>query len=96
MRFIQEFGFTVRQGQREAFQRWLIEHEEELARSYPEGTRHLGTFATVYSSEKHAGEFRVFIELDSYGAQDRLAAAAKDPESEHGRLLRGGDRVRRR
>ena len=59
-----------------------------MARTHPEGTRYLGTFVTVYSSEKHAGEYRVFIEMDSYGAQDRLAAAGKDAESEHGRLLR--------
>ena len=40
MRFIQEFGFTVKVGEEEAYQQWLIENEAALAASYPEGTRH--------------------------------------------------------
>jgi hypothetical protein len=88
MRFIQEFGFTVKLGQEEAHQRWMVENEEAFARSHPEGTRYLGTFSAVLSSEKQAGFYRTFIELDSYAALDRLAAANKDPSSEFGRLNR--------
>ena len=54
MRFIQEFGFTVKIGQEEAHQQWLVEHEGALAASYPEGTKYLGTFATVFSTDKQA------------------------------------------
>ena len=88
MRFIQEFGFTVKVGQDEAHQKWLVENEEKLAQSHPEGTRYLGTFATVFSTDKQAGNYRTFVELDSYAALDRLAAAAKDASSDFGRLNR--------
>ena len=88
MRFIQEFGFTVKVGEEEAYQKWLVENEAALAASYPEGTRHLGVFVTVFSSEKQAGFYRHFAELDSYAAMDRLAAAMKDASSDFGRLNR--------
>jgi hypothetical protein len=42
----------------------------------------------VYSSEKNAGFYRLFAELDSYAALDRLAAAMKDESSDFGRLNR--------
>jgi hypothetical protein len=88
MRFIQEFGYTVKVGQYEAHQKWLIENSEALAKSMPAGTRYIGTFAVVMTSEKNAGSYRVLFELDSYGAMDKLAALTKDPKSEYGRLAR--------
>lgn len=88
MRFIQEFGFTVKVGQDEAHQQWMLENEQMFALAHPEGTRYLGTFATVFTTDKQSGSYRTFIELDSYGAMDRLAAAAKDASSEFGRLNR--------
>ncbi|HEY6056913.1 MAG TPA: hypothetical protein VIV06_02725 [Candidatus Limnocylindrales bacterium] len=88
MRFIQEFGYTVKVGQDEAQQRWLIENDEALAKAMPAGTRYIGTFTVVFSSEKNAGSYRMLIELDSYGAMDKLAALNKDPQSEFGRLMR--------
>ena len=88
MRFIQEFGFTVKIGEEEAHQAWLVANEEKLAAAHPEGTRYLGTFATVFSTDKQAGGYRSFLELDSYAAMDRLAAAAKDASGEFGRLSR--------
>jgi hypothetical protein len=88
VRFIQEFGFTIKVGQEEAHQRWMVENEEKLARAHPEGTRYIGTFATVFTTDKRSGGYRSFVELDSYGAMDRLAAASKDASSEFGRLNR--------
>lgn len=88
MRFIQEFGYTVKVGQDAAHQAWLLENDRALAASMPKGTRYLGTFVVVFSSEKQAGSYRILIELDSYGAMDTLAALNKDPDSEYGRLLR--------
>jgi hypothetical protein len=88
MRFIQEFGFTVRVGQDEAHQQWMVENEEKLATSHPKGCRYLGTFTTVFTTDKQAGGYRSFVELDSYAALDRMAAAAKDANSEFGRLNR--------
>jgi hypothetical protein len=88
MRFIQEFGYTVKVGKDEAHQAWLAENETRLAATYPEGTKYLGTFATIFSSEKRSGFYKTYIEMDSYAAMDRLAAAGKDPSSEFGKLLR--------
>jgi hypothetical protein len=88
MRFIQEFGYTVKVGQDEAHQKWHIENGAALAKSMPAGTRYIGTFAVVLSSEKNAGSYRSLFELDSYGALDKLAALTKDPKSEYGRLVR--------
>ena len=88
MRFISDVGFTIKLGQEEAHQKWLMENEERLAKAYPEGTRYIGTFSVVMSSEKQAGFYRSLVELDSYAALDRLAAASKDASSEFGRLQR--------
>jgi len=88
VRFIQEFGYTVKVGQEEAHQKWLAENEAKLAKAHPEGTRYIGTFATVFTTDKQAGNYRTFVELDSYGAMDRMAAASKDASSEFGRLNR--------
>jgi hypothetical protein len=88
MRFIQEIGYTVKIGKDEAHQRWLIENDAALRAAAPKGTKYIGTFAVVMSSEKSAGSYKQLIELDSYGALDAAAAANKDPKSELGRLLR--------
>ena len=88
MRFIQEFGFTVKVGMEEAHQQWLAKNEAALAAAHPEGTRYIGTFATVFNTDKQAGNYRSFVELDSYAALDRLAAAGKDASSDFGRLSR--------
>ena len=88
MRFMSEIGFTIKLGQEEAYQRWLIDNEAAYAASMPEGVRHLGVFVTAFSSEKHAGFYRLFAELDSYAALDRMAAANKDETSEFSRLNR--------
>ncbi len=88
MRFIQEFGFSVKVGMEEEHQAWLVENEPKLAEAFPEGVRYLGTFSTVFSSEKKSGFYKVYFELDSYGAMDRIAAAVKDESSPLGTLIR--------
>jgi hypothetical protein len=88
MRFVQEFGYAVLPGKEEPHQAWVEANEEALRAAHPDGTRLIGIFTTVYSSEKQAGFYRVFTELDSYAAIDGLAAAAKDAGSDFGRLIR--------
>ena len=88
MRFISETGFTVKAGEEEAHQRWWDENEPALAASTPEGVKYIGTFIMVFTSEKQSGFYKTYLEFDSYGAMDRLAAATRDPDSEFGRLLR--------
>jgi hypothetical protein len=88
MRFIQEFGYSVPPGKDEQHQAWVQANEEALRAAHPEGARLIGIFATVVSTEKQAGFYRVFTELDSYAVMDRLAAAGKDADSDFGRLIR--------
>ena len=88
MRFINEAGFSVRVGHEEALQRWLTANEERMARSYPEGTEYLGTYVTVFTSEKTAGGHRVLERLSSYADLDRLAALGKDGTTEYAKVWR--------
>jgi hypothetical protein len=88
MRFIQEFGYSVKVGQDEAHQRWITENDAAIKASAPTGSVYVGAFAVVYGTEKQAGGYRLLTELDSYAALDASAAAAKDPDSEWGRLIR--------
>jgi hypothetical protein len=88
MRFIAESGYSVKLGKEEAHQQWLQENDAALVASMPDGVKYLGTFVTVASSEKQSGFYKTYLELDSYGAQDRLAAANKDAGSDFGRLMR--------
>ena len=82
MKFIQISGYTVKIGQSEAHQKWLIDNDERIRRATPPGGKYIGTFAAIFSSEKGAGDYRSVFELDSYGALDVGAASAKDPDSE--------------
>jgi hypothetical protein len=88
MRLIQEFGYTVRIGQEEAHQRWVMENDAALRTASPAGTNYIGTFVVVVSSEKQAGFYKQLIGLDNYAALDGAAAAAKDENSDFGRLVR--------
>jgi hypothetical protein len=88
MRFIQQFGYTVKVGKDEAHQQWLIDNDERMRAACPPGSKYIGTFTVVYSSEKQAGSYMALFELDSYGAMDASAAANKDPNNEFGKLLR--------
>ena len=78
MDFIAEFGFDTKQGKAHEFQKWLAENESKLAAACPEGVEYVGTYAAIFSSEKHAGGYRQFLRMESYGAQDALAAAMKE------------------
>lgn len=79
MRFIQENGYDVEQGRAGEYKAWLEENEAELAKSCPAGVEYLGTFAVVYSDHREGGGFRTLFQLDSYGAQDAMAAALGEP-----------------
>jgi hypothetical protein len=78
MNFMVEFGFDVKQGKANDFQKWLSENESKLAAACPPGAEYVGTYGVIYSSEKQAGGFRQFFRLESYGAQDAMAAAMKE------------------
>ena len=88
MRFIQQFGYTVKVGQDEAHQKWVIENDAKLRAAAPPGSKYIGTFSVIFSSEKNAGSYLVLMELDSYGAMDAGAAAMKDANGDWGKLIR--------
>ncbi len=79
MDFILEQGYDVKKGKLGEFQKWLAANEKELRNSAPEGCEYIGTYVVVASSEKKAGFARTLWRLDSYGAQDHLAHAGKEP-----------------
>ena len=78
MNFIAEFGFDVKKGQAQDFQRWLSENESKIPAACPAGIEYIGTYAVIYSSEKHAGGYRQLLRMENYGSQDALAAAMKE------------------
>ena len=78
MDFITEFGFDVKKGQSRNLQQWLSENESKLAAECPSGVEYVGTYAVIYTSEKHAGAYRQLFRMESYGSQDALAAAMKE------------------
>lgn len=88
MRFIEEWGYSVPAGMEEEHQAWVKANEEAFAAAWPQGTRLLGIFTTVFSSEKSAGFYRLFVELESYAAMDQMAATMNDASTEFGRLVR--------
>lgn len=75
MHFMSIQGYDINEGRMGEFQAWLRDNEKELAQSMPEGVEYVGTFVAPFSSEKKAGSVFTVAKLDSYGAQDRLAAA---------------------
>ena len=86
MDFLNIGGFDVRPGESKAFQKWVRENIEALRDNMPQGTELVGIYATMFSSEKDTGNYRVIMRLDSYGAMDNFAAAAAE-DSEFSRLL---------
>lgn len=88
MRLIQEIGYSVKLGAEEAHQRWLTDNDAALRAASPAGTNYIGTFAVIVSTEKHAGFYKQLIGLDNYAALDAIAEAAKDGDTDLGRLLR--------
>lgn len=88
MNFIEEWGFTVKVGQEEAFQQWVAANEDALRQTSPKGSEYLGVYAVIYTSEKQAGSFKLLIRHDSYADLDTAAAAGKDANSEFSRLSR--------
>lgn len=80
MDFILTYGYEIALGKASEFQRWANANEQAWKDAMPEGTAYAGTYAAVFSTEKNAGSFFTIYQLDSYGAQDRLAAALKEGE----------------
>jgi hypothetical protein len=83
-----EQGFNIKRGQEEAFQKWIADKDELAKKAAPTGVEYLGTYIVSFSSEKKGGEYRTLWRLDSYAAFDAFEEAARDSESDWGRLSR--------
>lgn len=86
MAFIAQLGGDLKEGKTREFQEWLRANEKELANSYPDGARYIGTYFTIYA-ERGTGQVHTFVELESYGTQDLLAAAGRDEDSTFAKLV---------
>ena len=88
MALILEQGFNVKRGQEEAFQKWTEDTDELTRKASPPGVEYLGTYIAMLSSEKEAGEYRTLWRIESMAAFDAMEEAARDPESDWGRINR--------
>jgi hypothetical protein len=79
-------GFNVPPGKGLMFQEWVRENSDALAKAMPEGCGLVGIYASVFSSEKRSGDFKLILRLDSYAAIDRFSAAMRE-DSEFSRLM---------
>jgi hypothetical protein len=86
MDFLIISGRDVPSGKNREFQEWVRDNSEALSKNAPEGVEYVGTYASMFSSEKHSGLYKTIWRLDSYGAMDQFAAAAGE-DSEFARLL---------
>ncbi len=75
MEFISVQGGTIKEGKLTEAKAWLEKHQDELRSTAPDGSEYLGTYVSVFSSEKGAGDVFWMMRHDSYGALDGIAAA---------------------
>ena len=87
MAFIAQMGGDLAKGKTREFVEWLNANEKEFANAHPEGAKYLGTYFSIYSSEKEGGSVHTFIEMENYGTQDALAAEGNNPDSLYSKLL---------
>ncbi|MFQ5796393.1 MAG: hypothetical protein ACE5JP_15275 [Candidatus Bipolaricaulia bacterium] len=86
MDFLTINGFNVPSGKSREFQEWVRANLAALSKAAPQGIELVGIYASMFSSEKHSGGYKIVWRLDSYGAMDRFAAAAGE-NAELARLL---------
>ncbi|KKL26832.1 hypothetical protein LCGC14_2391300 [marine sediment metagenome] len=81
-------GFDVLPGKALEFQKWVRENMKALSDATPEGIELIGIYASIfYSADNKMGQSRIIWRFDSYGAQDRFAAAMAAKDTEFARLL---------
>jgi hypothetical protein len=74
MHFIDVIGFDIKEGKMAAYQEWVRQNEKELAAQLPDGAEHIGTFVSIYNSEKDSGTVFILTRMESYGTGDKIAA----------------------
>ena len=87
MAFIAQFGGDLKEGKTRELVEWLNANEKEFANAHPAGARYIGTYFSIFASDRKGGSVHTFVELENYGTQDAMAAAGNDPDSVYGKLL---------
>lgn len=81
MDFLNVCGFTVPPGKNLEFQAWVRANAAALDKAAPEGIALVGIYTSIFTSEKHSGDYRIIWRFDSYGAMDRFTTAmGENPE----------------
>jgi hypothetical protein len=62
--------FTVKQDRVSEFGNWVIENQDEFAKTLPPGWTYLGCYRTVFHSGRHGWQIR--YEIEGMGAYDNL------------------------
>ena len=86
MEFLNIGGFDVPAGKNREFQEWVRANSDALAKAAPDGIELVGIYASIFSSEKHSGSYKIIWRHASYGDMDSFAAAAGE-DTEFARLL---------
>ena len=86
MEFLHISGFDIPPSKSLEFQEWVQANSVALSNRAPDGIELVGVYASMFTSEKQSGHYKLVWRLDSYGAMDRFAAAARD-DAELARLL---------
>ncbi len=62
--------FTVKQERSIEFEEWIIENQEEFAKTLPKGWKYLGCYRTMFHSGRHGWQIR--YEIEGMVAYDNL------------------------
>ncbi|MEM7119178.1 MAG: hypothetical protein AAF614_42565 [Chloroflexota bacterium] len=72
MDFLYTVGFDVPAEQEHAFRSWVQQNLAAWSEAMPEGIKMVGIYSDIFSSEKGSGRYKIVLQLDSYGAMDKL------------------------
>jgi hypothetical protein len=92
VRFIREWGYSVKVGEEEAHQKWWQDNGDAFKRACPKGLTYIGTYGVVLGTEKQAGGYRMVFSHENYAVMDRMAEAMTDPKGAFGKLMRDSSR----
>lgn len=72
MDFLYMVGFDVPAAQEHAFQKWVQQNLAAWSKAMPSGIKMVGIYSYIFNSEKGSGRYKIALQLDSYGAMDKL------------------------
>lgn len=79
MDFLYTVGFDVEPSKEVDFQKWVQENLATWSNAMPDGIKMVGIYSDIFSSEKGSGRYKIVLQLDSYGAMDKLGNQEVSP-----------------